>query len=41
MLDEDGNIREIEPHENHIMEEHEYSYLEVPKVKSIENALIF
>ena len=39
MLDEDGNIREVELHENHIMDEHESSYLEVPTVKSI-NACI-
>ena len=36
ILDDDGNIREVKPHEKYIMEEHETAYLNTPSVKSID-----
>ena len=34
MLDDDGNILDIEPHEKYIMEEHETIYLSIPSFES-------
>ena len=36
MLDYDGNIHEVEPHEKFIMKEHRSTYLSTPSVESID-----